>query len=108
MSDPQNPNPNPNPEQEEPTLEGEVLLLKIVEAIAKGQTGDDLRDLKLKDIEEALKKVMAFRVRGRTLPDGTVECVLDGTVVRIEGATSDIAVGNSAVARARSKAQSGQ
>lgn len=88
------------PKSEEPsTISGEEFLLALAKAIATGETRDGLLAMKVGDLEKALKKVMAFRLRGTKLADGSIEVNVAGENVRVSGRNGDFAIGDRAIAR---------
>ncbi len=81
----------------------EELLLATLQAVDKLQTQLSLQSNSLADLKTllaGLKPGEPFRLRGKRLADGTLECVLGETAVPIRiTAASDIAVGAKQIAR---------
>ncbi len=82
----------------------EELLLATLQAVDRLQTQLALQSNSVADLREMLAGLKAgtpFRLRGKRLPDGTLECVLGETAVpiRILPGGSDIAIGAKQIQR---------
>ena len=108
----QNNNPDNQGQGQVPnTIDPEVLLLGLSTALDKLQTQGKLDANAMEslaksiaDLERLVLMIQQnqtdFRIQGQTLADGTIECILAGTPVRIDP-TSDIAIGAKQIERQR-------